>query len=53
MIIKNKVSTLGIYKTQVTKGKRDGKKIKALVTIRGSEAGVAFAEAFNVHRMIL
>lgn len=50
--IKNKINVMRIYQSQVTKGKRDGKKIKALATMRGSEAGVAFAEAFNVHRMI-
>jgi len=51
--IKNKINALSIYQSQLAKGKRDGKKVKALATIRGSEAGVAFAEAFHVHRMIL
>jgi len=51
--IKNKINALKIYKSQLMKGKRDAKKTKALATIRGSEAGVKFAEAFNVHRMIL
>jgi len=51
--IKNKIKALSIYQSQLRTGKRDGKKIKALATIRGSEAGVGFAEAFNVHRMIL
>jgi len=50
--IKNKIKAMSIYQSQLTKGKRDGKKIKALATMRGSEAGVAFAEAFNIHRMI-
>lgn len=51
--IKNKIKAQSIYQSQWMKGKRDAKKIKALATIRGSEAGVKFAEAFNVHRMIL
>jgi hypothetical protein len=53
MDIKNKIEALSLYQSQLSKGKRDGKKIKALATIRGSEAGVTFAEAFNVHRMIV
>ena len=51
--IRNKIKTLNIYKSQLTTGKRDGRKIKALATMRGSEVGVSFAEAFNIHRMIL
>jgi len=51
--IQNKIKALSIYQSQLMKGKRDAKKIKALATIRGSEDGVKFAEAFNVHRMIL
>lgn len=50
--IKNKIKAMSIYKSQLSAGKRDGRKIKALATIRGSEVGVAFAEAFNVHRLI-
>lgn len=51
--IQNKIDALSIYQSQLMKGKRDAKKIIALATIRGSESGVKFAEAFNVHRMIL
>jgi len=51
--IKNKIKALNIYQSQLTAGKRDGRKVKALATMRGSEAGVPFAEAFHVHRMIL
>lgn len=51
--IKNKIKAMSIYQSQSVMGKRDAKKIKALATLRGSEAGVKFAEAFNVHRMIL
>jgi len=51
--IKSKINALSIYQSQLMKGKRDAKKIRALATIRGTEAGVKFAEAFNVHRMIL
>ena len=51
--IKNKIKALSVYQSQLMKGKRDARKIKALATIRGSEAGVPFAEAFHVHRMIL
>jgi len=50
--IQNKIDALSIYQSQLMKGKRDAKKIMALATMRGSEAGVKFAEAFNVHRMI-
>jgi len=50
--IQNKINALNIYQSQLMTGKRDAKKIKALATMRGSEAGVKFAEAFNVHRMI-
>ena len=51
--IKSKINALSIYQSQLMKGKRDEKKIRALATIRGTEAGVEFAESFNVHRMIL
>lgn len=50
--VKNKSIALSMYKSQWVKGKRDAKKIKALATLRGSEAGVEYAEAFNIHRMI-
>jgi len=49
--IKKKSIALNIYKSQLHIGKRDEDKIRALATIRGSEIGVKFAEAFHIHRL--
>lgn len=51
--IDEKVDALYRYQTQIKTGKRDASRIRALATIRGSEIGEEFAEAYHIHRLIL
>jgi len=49
--IKKKTKCFSLYKSQVSKFKRDNDKIISLAKIRGSEIGTKFAESYHIHRI--
>jgi LmbE family N-acetylglucosaminyl deacetylase len=51
--VNRKIKALNIYKSQILEGQRDGNKVSALSAIRGSEIGVSYSEAYNIHRLQL
>ena len=51
--IQKKIKLFYIYKTQIRKNHRDGKKIRGLAHIRGSEIGTEYAESYHIHRLYI
>lgn len=52
-VLDEKIKALNEYESQIKTGKRDGHRVSSLATIRGSEIGSEFSEAFHMHRSII